>query len=89
MQTGQRFFVTWMESDKAEIIEDVLDGRAIPIEMLPTPEVIRDQVDFVMVCKDCFEVLMSEQAVLALQELNLPAETRCFNQDGKLLWNMI
>jgi hypothetical protein len=78
------FYVTWVESDKAERVEDMLDERGIQIEMLPTPAVIRDREVFV--CKDCFQLLLDEVAVRALGDLDFPLDTRCFNEEGELLW---
>jgi hypothetical protein len=86
MKTGNRFFLTWIESNKAEMIENMLDERNVPIEMLPTPEVIRDQVDYVMVCKDAFQVLVEKDEACKLNLLNFPAETRCFDGYGTLIW---
>lgn len=30
----ERYFLTWVESDKAEIVEEMLDERKVPIDML-------------------------------------------------------
>ncbi|MFF2532395.1 hypothetical protein ACFVS2_26135 [Brevibacillus sp. NPDC058079] len=86
MQSGEQFFVTWVESDKAEIIEDMLDECDVPIEMLPTPENIRNQVAYVMVCKDAFRIVTDRDAAIALGTLSFPEETRCFNEVGTLVW---
>ncbi|WPS85644.1 hypothetical protein SMD22_00870 (plasmid) [Brevibacillus halotolerans] len=86
MQAGDQFYVTWIESDEAEIIEDMLDEQSIPIEMLPTPIVIRDQVEYIMVCKDAFQILAESEVVKELGLLDFPTETRCFDNRGVLVW---
>jgi urease accessory protein UreE len=78
-------FLTWYETEKAEIIEDILDEKEMEIEMLPTPSVIRDQD--VMVCKDCFQVFV-ENEVADLTTLGFPANTKCFNGEGELQWEL-
>ncbi|MBP1309017.1 hypothetical protein JOD82_002037 [Paenibacillus sp. 1182] len=86
METEQPFFITWFESDKAELIEDILDDRNIPIDMVPTPANIRDQEDYVMVCKDAFQVRMEVNRAFVLGSFDFPKETRCFDEWGVLFW---
>lgn len=80
----KRYFLTWVESDKAEIVEDMLDERKVPIDMLRTPEAIKEQEVFV--CKDCFELLIAKEMVLLLSELPFPAHTKCFTAEGEMLF---
>lgn len=80
-----RYFITWVESDKAEQIEELLDANQIAIDMLPTPEEVREAE--VLVCKDCFELFLTDiKAIQELSKFPFPAETRCFNDCGELLW---
>ena len=77
-------YLTWYESEKAEMIEDILDEKEMDIEMLPTPSFLRDQD--VMLCKDCFEVRVEGEDVATLTASIFPADTKCFNGEGDLLW---
>lgn len=56
------------------------------MDMVPTPANIREQEDYVMVCKDAFQVRMGIDRVLLLGSIDFPKETRCFNERGVLLW---
>ncbi|MBT2282198.1 hypothetical protein J7E78_01350 [Paenibacillus polymyxa] len=82
----EHYFLTWVESDKAEIVEEMLDERKVPIDMLPTPEAINDQEVFV--CKDCFELLTAKEMVLLLSELPFPDQTKCFTSEGEMLFSI-
>lgn len=79
-------FLTWYESEKAERIEDILDEREMDVEMLPTPDILREQD--VMICKDCFQVIVGEQEIWSLSTLGFPANTKCFTKDGELKWEL-
>lgn len=79
-------FLTWYESNKAELIEDILDEKGMDIEMLPTPSVLRDQD--VMICKDCFQLFLEKDEVHQLTTLGFPVDTKCFNGEGELLWTL-
>jgi len=78
------YFVTWYESEKAELIEDILDENNIPIDMLSTPPVLREQD--VMVCKDCFQLLIGKDEAEMLMSLSFPNDTKCFTEKGEIIW---
>lgn len=79
------FYITWIESHKGEQVEELLDERQIPIDMLPTPQEIRN-VD-AMVCKDCFEVYLKGIDIDSLKELPFPQDTACYDGQGVRIWN--
>lgn len=79
-------FLTWYETEKAELIEDILDDKEMDIEMLPTPLLLREQD--VMICKDCFEVMVEEEEISDLLTLGFPDNTKCFSGEGELMWEL-